>query len=65
MVKKIKLGGWGYIPPSNDWIERRIDRTSYDADHFSFKMSRQMLPWRSTFGWKHGVTNLTVGALYG
>eukprot|EP00958_Prasinococcus_capsulatus_P022825 scaffold3273_cov363-Prasinococcus_capsulatus_cf.AAC.3 len=25
-------------------------------------MSRQMFPYWSTFGWKHGVSNFTVGA---
>lgn len=34
-------------------------------DHFSFKMSRQMFPCSSTFGWKHGVSNVMSGALYG
>ena len=27
--------------------------TLYAADHFSFKMSRQIFPCASTFGWKH------------
>ena len=31
--------------PSRLMIERRIVRTLYTADHFSFKMSRQMLPY--------------------
>jgi len=34
-------------------------------DHFSFKMSKHIFPCMSTLGWKHGVSNLTVGALKG
>ncbi len=32
-------------------------------DHFSLRMSRQMLPSVSTLGWKHGVSNVMSGAL--
>ena len=28
----------------------------------TLRMSKQMLPCWSTFGWKHGVVNVTVGA---
>ncbi len=31
----------------------------------TFKMSKQMFPNWSTLGWKHGVVNTIVGALYG
>lgn len=34
-------------------------------DHFSLRISRQMFPCSSTFGWKHGVSNVMSGALYG
>ena len=52
--------------PSRDWIESKIVRTLYAADHFSFRMSRQMLPYWSTFGWKHpGGLKVTVGASNG
>ena len=34
-------------------------------DHFSLRMSRQMFPCSSTLGWKHGVSNVMSGALYG
>ena len=40
-------------------------RTEYAALHLSLRMSRQMLPWWSTFGWKHGVSKRTAGALNG
>lgn len=51
--------------PNNDWIDNRIVRTSYNADHLSFRMSKQIAPDKSMFGWKHGVTNFTIGAAYG
>ena len=40
-------------------------RTEYAALHLSLRMSRQMLPWWSTLGWKHGVSKRTAGALNG
>ena len=49
--------------PKSDWIESRIVLTSYNADHFSLRISRQILPCWSTLGWKQGVINLTVGAV--
>jgi len=51
--------------PKRDWIDRRIDRTSYKADHFSFSISRQMFPNWSTLGWNIEVMNLTTGAQNG
>lgn len=35
----------------------------HPPDHLSFRMSRQMLPYWSTLGWKQGVSNRTVGGL--
>lgn len=41
-------------------------RTLYTADHFSLRMSRQMLPYWSTLGWKQlGGLKVTAGASYG
>jgi hypothetical protein len=53
------------LPPKRDWMDKRIVRTSYKADHFSFRISRQMFPNWSTLGWKIDVMNLTTGALNG
>lgn len=52
-----KLGSF-----NSDWIESRIVRTSYNAVHLSFKMSKQMLPSESMLGWKQVVMNVTLGA---
>lgn len=46
-------------------MESRTVLTSYEGDQFSLRMSRQMFPCVSTFGWKHGVSKVTVGAEYG
>jgi hypothetical protein len=35
------------------------------GEALAFRISRQMLPYWSTFGWKHGVTKVTCGASYG
>ena len=35
------------------------------GDHWSFKMSRQILPSGSTFGWDILVTNCTLGGVKG
>lgn len=37
----------------------------YTADHFSFSISKHMLPYWSTLGWKQGVLKVTTGASYG
>lgn len=53
-----------YLPPRRDCNDISIALTSYMADHFSFKISKHMLPLsKSTLGWKHGVKNVTVGGL--
>lgn len=54
------------LPPRRDCSDISIALTSYMADHFSFKISKQMEPLsKSTLGWKQGVINMTVGGLYG
>lgn len=54
-----------YLPPRRDCMDSKMVRTSYNALHLSFNISRQMLPPVSTFGWKQGVAKRTIGALYG
>lgn len=61
----VNAGDAGFKVPNKDWMDNRMVRTSYNADHFSFRMSRQMLPCLSTFGWKHEVVKRTCGAEWG
>ena len=65
----------------SDWMEIKTVRTSYRAVHLScfqmlvhlhlvaleqtFKISRQMFPSESMFGWKHRVMKRTTGDEYG
>ena len=52
-------------PPIKLWMESRMEDTFWHADHSSLRMSRQMYPSWSTFGWKIFDTNLTRGAEWG
>lgn len=38
------------LPPKSDWIDNRIVSTDNIGDHFSFNISRQILPCKSTLG---------------
>ena len=51
--------------PNKLWMDNKIVLTLYAGDHSSFKISKQIFPNWSTFGWKHGVENFTTGALNG
>lgn len=54
---------WFDSPASKDRRDCKMVLTLNADDHFSFKMSRQMLPCSSTLGWKQGVSNVMSGAL--
>lgn len=47
-----------YISPESFYLNKI-------KHHRTFSVSKQILPARSTFGWKHGVVNVIVGASYG
>lgn len=51
--------------PRSDWMESKIERTSYRADHCSLRMSKHISPLAWMFGWKQWFRNLTVGGLNG
>jgi hypothetical protein len=51
--------GWAGLGGCGCWCERRTLEMVRAGLHWSFKMSRQMLPWLLTLGWYTLVWNAT------
>jgi hypothetical protein len=61
----LSRGSSGFGAERSAWMERRTVRIWSAGDHLSLRMSRQMRPNLSTFGWKIFVRNRTFGGAMG